>query len=115
MHFTKQSSVINVIQVLLKVPTTKDRKKATSRLLVVLLAHEVALELRSSPGNRNLASELAGVFGRVASGDFNYGHYRVLSQSGHQQGSRHRYLARRTRPHYLTLTTYLSYKHSPLV
>ena len=53
-------------------------QKATSRLLAALMGQEVALDLRSKVGNRNMASELATLLGRVRKGDFNYDHYRAL-------------------------------------
>jgi hypothetical protein len=56
------------------------RKKAVSRLLSALMGHEVALDIYSSVANRNVASELATVIGRVRRGDFNYEQYRALSQ-----------------------------------
>jgi len=50
-------------------------QKATSRLLTTLMGHEVALNLRSKTANRNVASELATLVGRIRKGDFNYEHY----------------------------------------
>lgn len=55
-------------------------QKATSRLLTTLMGHEVALDLRSKTANRNVASELATLFGRIWKGDFNYEHYHTLSR-----------------------------------
>jgi len=53
-------------------------QKATSRLLVTLMGHEVAFNLRSETGNGDLASELSTLFRRVRNGDFNYEPYRAL-------------------------------------
>ena len=55
-------------------------RKAISKLLNTLEGHEVALDLRSKTGNRNVASDLLGVRERVHKGDFNYEHYRALSR-----------------------------------
>jgi hypothetical protein len=55
-------------------------RKAISKLLNTLVVHEVALDLRSKTGNRNVASDLLGVRERVHKGDFNYEHYRALSR-----------------------------------
>jgi hypothetical protein len=52
----------------------QEAQKAILRLLATLMGHNVALELR------NVASELASLYGRVASGKFNYGHHRAVSQ-----------------------------------
>jgi hypothetical protein len=46
--------------------------KAVSRLLPILLGHEVAFTLRSKIGNENLASELSTLFRRVQNNNFNY-------------------------------------------
>ena len=52
--------------------------KAVSRLLPVLLGHEVAFTLRSKSGSGDLASELSALFRRVRSGHLNYQQYRPL-------------------------------------
>ncbi|RMZ90674.1 hypothetical protein DV736_g2093, partial [Chaetothyriales sp. CBS 134916] len=54
------------------------RQKAISRLLSALMGAEVALDLQSKTGSREVAAELAILFGRVRKGDFNYDHYRPL-------------------------------------
>ena len=55
-------------------------KGATSRLLLALMGTKVAFDLRSKSGNGNIASELSMVFRRVQNDDFDYKHYRALSQ-----------------------------------
>jgi len=55
-----------------------DRRKAISRLLTALMGAEVALVLRLKTSSRDVATELAFLFGRVRNGDFNYDHYRPL-------------------------------------
>ncbi|RMZ85501.1 hypothetical protein DV736_g6579, partial [Chaetothyriales sp. CBS 134916] len=54
------------------------RQKAISRLLSALMGAEVALGLQSKTSSREVAAELAILFGRVRQGDFNYDHYRPL-------------------------------------
>lgn len=54
--------------------------KAVSCLIAILLGHDVALTLHSKSGNGDLASELSTLFKHVRNVDFNYKHYRVLSQ-----------------------------------
>ncbi|KAH8753809.1 FunK1 protein kinase, partial [Diaporthe sp. PMI_573] len=54
------------------------RRKTISRLLTALMGAEVALDLYSRASNRNVASELATLLGRVRKGDFSYAHYRPL-------------------------------------
>lgn len=51
--------------------STDDRQKAISRLLTALLGAEAALILRSKISSRDVASELALLFGRVRKGDLN--------------------------------------------
>ncbi len=55
-------------------------QKAMSRLLLALMGHEVALDLRSKIGNSNIATELSKLFGLVQGGRYNYEHYRALSR-----------------------------------
>ena len=57
-----------------------DPPKVISRLLFTLQGHEVAFSLCSKTGNGNIRSELSTLVVRVQSGDFNYEHYRELSQ-----------------------------------
>ena len=53
-------------------------QKAISRLLSVLLGHEVAFDLCSKISNENIASELSTLFRRVQNRNFIYEHYRAL-------------------------------------
>ena len=55
-------------------------RKAISRLLSALLGHEAAFDLRSKTGNKNIASELSTLFGRVQRDSFNYKQYRALAR-----------------------------------
>ena len=55
-------------------------QKIISRLLSILLTHEVGLNLRLKIGNNDIASELSDLFNAVRSGRYNYEHYRALSQ-----------------------------------
>ncbi|KAN0073910.1 hypothetical protein V8E54_007847 [Elaphomyces granulatus] len=55
-------------------------QKAISRLLGTLLIEDTAFNLRSKTSSRNVASELSFLFGRIQNDDFNYEHYRALSQ-----------------------------------
>lgn len=57
---------------------SQDGRKAISRLLTALMGAEVALVLRLRTNNRDVAAELAILFGRVRKGDFNHDHYRPL-------------------------------------
>lgn len=58
----------------------QEPRKAISKLLYTLEGHDVALDLRSDTGNRNVALDLIEVRGRIHKGDFNYEHYRALSR-----------------------------------
>ncbi len=58
----------------------QEPRKAISKLLYTLEGHDVALDLRSNTGNRNVALDLIEVRGRIHKGDFNYEHYRALSR-----------------------------------
>ncbi|KAH8753314.1 FunK1 protein kinase [Diaporthe sp. PMI_573] len=58
----------------------QDRQKTISRLLTTLMGAEAALILRSKISSRDVASELALLFGRVRKGDFNYSYYRPLTK-----------------------------------
>lgn len=53
-------------------------QKVISRLLSVLLGHEVALNLRLKTGNGDIASKLSTLFRRIRNSDFNYEYYRAL-------------------------------------
>lgn len=56
-------------------------QNATSRLLLILMGHEAAFNLKARTSNGNLASELSQVFGRIQSSAFNYDYFRPLSLS----------------------------------
>jgi len=56
------------------------RQEAISNLLLALMGHKVAFNLRSRIGNSNIATELSKLFGLVQSGRYNYEHYRALSR-----------------------------------
>ncbi len=58
----------------------QEPRKAISKLLYTLEGHDVALDLRSNTGNRNVALDLIEVRGRIHKGDLNYEHYRALSR-----------------------------------
>ena len=51
-----------------------------SKLLLALMGHKVAYNLRSKTGNSNVATELSKLFGLVQSGRYSYEHYRALSR-----------------------------------
>ncbi len=53
-------------------------QKTTSRLLIMLMSHEMIFNLRSETENEDLASELFTLFIRVRNDNFNYELYRVL-------------------------------------
>ena len=55
-------------------------QEAISKLLLALMGHKVALDLRSKTGNGDIASELSTLFRRVCNGDSSYEHYRALSR-----------------------------------
>ena len=57
-----------------------DPQEAMSKLLLALMGHKVAYNLRSKTGNSNVATELSKLFGLVQSGRYNYEHYRALSR-----------------------------------
>ncbi|MCJ1251832.1 hypothetical protein MMC30_009070 [Trapelia coarctata] len=62
-------------------------RKAISRLLYALQGHEVALDLQSKTGNKNLDSELSTLYRRVRNGDFKYQHYYALARLVVKQAS----------------------------
>ena len=64
-----------------------DPQKAISRLLTTLMGCEVALDLQSKTGSGDIASDLSGLWRRVRNGNFNYEHYRALSQLVVKQAS----------------------------
>ena len=53
-------------------------QEAISKLLLALMGHKVAFNLRSKIGNKDIASELSELFKHVRSGRYNYEHYRAL-------------------------------------
>lgn len=55
-------------------------QKVISMLLYTLQGHEVALDLKSKTGSRDIASKLSTLFRRVRNSNFNYEHYRALSR-----------------------------------
>ncbi|KAL2044998.1 hypothetical protein N7G274_002773 [Stereocaulon virgatum] len=55
-------------------------QEAISKLLLALMGHKVAFDLRSKIGNNDVANELSKLFGLVRSGRCNYEHYRALSR-----------------------------------
>ena len=55
-------------------------QKVISRLLYALQGEEAAFNLCLKTSSRDVASELADLFKRIRNGDFNYQHYRTLSQ-----------------------------------
>ncbi|KAL8788263.1 MAG: hypothetical protein Q9213_001783 [Squamulea squamosa] len=64
-----------------------DPQEAISKLLLALMGHKVAYNLRSKIGNNDIASELSELFKRVRSGRYNYEHYRALSRLVVKQAS----------------------------
>jgi len=56
------------------------RQEAISNLLLTLMGHKVAFNLRSRTESGDIASELSTLFRRVRNGNINYEHYRALSR-----------------------------------
>ncbi|KAL8847182.1 MAG: hypothetical protein Q9221_007767 [Calogaya cf. arnoldii] len=64
-----------------------DPQEAISKLLLALMGHKVAYNLRSKTENSNIATALSKLFGFVQSGRFNYEYYRALSRLVVKQAS----------------------------
>ncbi len=56
------------------------RQEAISNLLLALMGHKVAFNLRSRTESGDIASELSTLFRRVRNANMNYEHYRALSR-----------------------------------
>ena len=62
------------------IPPDQELQKTTTRLFGALLGSNAALHLQSKTGNHDLTSELVAILKRVQKDDFDYQHYRALSQ-----------------------------------
>ena len=62
--------------------TGQDRRQqeTISNLLLTLMGHKVAFNLRSKTENDNVATKLSKLFGLIQRGRYNYEHYRTLSR-----------------------------------
>ena len=58
---------------------TSGLQKVISHLLIILMGHEAAFNLKAKDKNGNLASQLSQIFGRVQTGPFNFECFRTLS------------------------------------
>jgi len=79
-YFEKQSKIIDPVPSRIADDSDRGPQEAISKLLLNLMGHKVALDLRSKTGNGDIASELSTLFRRVRNGDFSYEHYRALSR-----------------------------------
>ncbi|KJZ71102.1 hypothetical protein HIM_09521 [Hirsutella minnesotensis 3608] len=65
----------------------QDHQRSVSRLLTALMGHETALDLHSCLSNRNVASELATILGRLRQDHIDYGHFIPLVKFVAQKAS----------------------------
>ena len=65
----------------------QDRQRSVSRLLTALMGQEAALDLYSPLSNRNVASELATLLGRLRQDHIDHGHFIPLVKLVTQKAS----------------------------